>query len=99
MEKIKSKGFTAKDEFNAAAAEGLKNAKNNIIEVKDLMIKENIEGKAVAYLKTSDDTLYATISSTVIEQSLALFDMLPAKILVKGQASKDGNEYLTLELQ
>lgn len=98
MEKIKSQGFTSKDEFNAAAATALKDAKSSVINVKDVMVKENAEGTAVAYFKT-EDTIFATVSQTVVEQALALIDMLPATVLVNAQKSKQDREYLILELQ
>ena len=99
MEKVKTQGFSAKDEFNAASATPLKDAKNSVINVLDVMIKENSEGKAVAYFKTDDGTIFGTVSTTVVEQSLALLDLVPAKILVNVNTSKQGREYLILELQ
>lgn len=99
MEKVKTQGFSAKDEFNAASATPLKDAKNSVIKVSDVMIKENAEGQAVAYFKTNDGTIFATVSATVVEQSLALIDLVPAEILVNANTSKQGREYLILELQ
>ena len=99
MEKVKTQGFTAKDDFNATSATPLKDAKNSVIKVSDVMIKENAEGKAVAYFKTNDGTIYGTVSTTVVEQALALIDLEPAEILVNTNTSKQGREYLILELQ
>ncbi len=110
MEKIKTKGFTAKDEFNSAAATPIKVAKNSVIKVTDIMIKEkktsddNGEEKTdvVGYLKTEDGTIYATISGAVVEQMLSLVDILAdgaQNILVVAKTSAKGREYLMLELQ
>ena len=108
MEKIKTKGFSAKDEFNSAGATPIKMAKNSIIRVTDLMIKDKLpdeDGKVetVGYLKAEDGTIYATISSTVIEQLVALIDILdtdgPQDVLVVPKTSNGGREYFMLELQ
>lgn len=99
MEKVKTQGFSAKDEFNAASATPLKDAKNSVIKVSDVMIKENAEGQDVAYFKTNDGTIFATVSPTVVQQSLELIDLVPAEILVNANTSKQGREYLILALQ
>lgn len=107
MEKIKTEGFTAKDEFNSASATPIKLAKNSVITVTDIMIKDKMpdeDGKVetVGYLKSSDGTIYATISATVIEQLVALFDILKEgeqNILIVPKTSNGGREYFMLELQ
>ena len=53
MEKIKTQGFTAKDEFNSAVSESLADAKNSIIHVVDVMVKEDKEGKVAAFFKAA----------------------------------------------
>ena len=99
MEKVKTQGFTAKDEFNSAVSESLADAKNSIIHVVDVMVKEDKEGKVAAFFKDGEGKIYATISDTVIDQSLALMDLVPADILVSPRKSKNNREYLVLELQ
>lgn len=107
MDKLKTKGFSAKDEFNSANSTPIKMAKNAVISVADLMIKDKLpdeDGKieTVGYLKASDGTIYATISSTVIEQMISLADILeegPQDILVVPKTSNGGREYFLLELQ
>lgn len=102
MEKIKTKGFTAKDEFNASSATPIKMAKNSVLKVTDVMIKDKTDGETVGYLKTEDGTIFATISATVIEQLVALSEMLTGDtldILVVAKTSNSGREYFMLELQ
>ena len=62
MEKVKTKGFTAKDEFNSANSLPIKTAKNSCIEVVDLMIKDKLpdeEGnvETVGFMKAKDGKL------------------------------------------
>ena len=107
MEKIKTKGFSAKDEFNSASATPIKAIKNSVIEVTDIMVKDKLpdeDGKVdtVGYLKDSDGNIFATISPTVIEQLISLVDMLaegPQHVLVVPKQSNGGREYFMLELQ
>ena len=107
MDKIKTKGFTAKDEFNSASATPIKMAKNNTITVTDIMVKDKLpdeDGKVetVGYLKAEDNTIFATISPTVIEQLISLVDMLeegPQTVMVVPHTSNGGREYFMLELQ
>jgi hypothetical protein len=108
METLKTPGFTAKDEFNATSSVPIKMAKNSILEVQDMMIKDKLPDKntgkveTVGFLKATDGTIYATISSTVIEQLLSLETILregPQKIMVVPHTSNGGREYFTLELQ
>lgn len=102
MEKIKTKGFSAKDEFNASSATPIKMAKNSVLKVTDVMIKDKTDGETVGYLKTDDGIIFATISATVIEQLVALSEMLTGDtldILVVAKTSNSGREYFMLELQ
>ena len=101
METIKTKGFTPKDAFNATSATPIKDAKNSVLKVTDIMVKDKADGETVGYLKTDDGTIYATISNTVIEQLVALADMLtePQDVLVVPKQSNSGREYFLLELQ
>lgn len=108
MEKIKTTGFTAKDEFNAANSTPIKAIKNSVIKVTDIMIKDKLpedDGKVetVGFLKDENGTVYATISSTVIEQLITLKEMLeedgPQSVLVVPKQSNGGREYFMLELQ
>ncbi len=108
MEKIKTKGFTAKDEFNSSNSTPIKVVKNSIITVTDMMIKDKLPDEdgnveTVGFLKDTDGTIYATISSTVIEQLVSLKDIIeadgPQDVLVVPKTSNGGREYFMLELQ
>lgn len=102
METIRTKGFTVKDEFNSANATPIKAVKNSVITVKDVMVKDKTTGETVGFLKGDDDTIYATISDTVIEQLVALAPMVesnPQDVLVVPKTSNGGREYFMLELQ
>lgn len=98
METIRTNGFTSKDLFNAGSATPLKEAEGKTLEVKDICVKENAEGQQVGYIKTTDGTVYATISQTVVEQVKTLAEMLPAKVNVISKRSNAGRNYLMLEL-
>lgn len=102
METIRSKGFTAKDEFNSASSIPIKEVKDTVIEVEAILAKEKPDGQPVAHLKTTDGKIYATISSTLIEQMpsfAVLLEEAPQKVLVKPMKSNAGREYFMLELQ
>ena len=77
MEKIKTQGFSAKDEFNAANSTPIKVAKNTIIRVTDIMVKDKLPDDAdkvetVGYLKAEDGTIYAIKEGSVIIKVTAL---------------------------
>lgn len=108
MEKIKTAGFTAKDEFNSANSTPIKAIKNSVIRVVDMMVKDKVpdeDGKVetVGFLKAEDGTVYATISDTVIEQLITLKDILESDgaqdILIVPKTSNGGREYFMLELK
>ena len=106
MEKTKSKGFTAKDEFNASSATPIKEAKGETLNVKDVMVTEKFDDKEnknvlVGYIKTDDEQIYATISGTIINQLLALVEMVEdgtQTVLVQSNQSNSGREYFMLKL-
>lgn len=98
--------FTAKDTFNAAAANILSELKE-AIEVSGLEIdtKPNKDGEVIetATIKTTDGTLYSTISVSAIQQLYALAEMLEdgetdLKIEVVRRTSTQGNQYIQLQL-
>lgn len=108
MEKIKTKGFTAKDEFNSANSTPFKAIKNSVIRVTDLMIKDRVpdgDGKVatVGYIKSEEGYVYATISDTVIEQLIVLKDIIesdgPQDVLIVPMKSNAGREYFMLEIK
>ncbi len=107
MEEVRTKGFTAKDMFNAATAISLKNVIGETLKVVAVWICErpdnNGEVQVVANLKTSDGTVYGTISDTVIRSALALPEMLEESksiaIKVESRPGKEeGREYLVITL-
>lgn len=102
METLRTKGFSAKDEFNSASATPIKAAKNSVVKITDIMVKDKVDGETVGYLKADDGTIFATISATVIEQLVPLAGLLeagPQDILVVPKTSGSGREYFMLELQ
>lgn len=105
MEKTRTKGFTAKDEFNASTATPIKEATGEILEVEDVMVAEkhdNDEVVVVGYLKTTNGDMYATISDTIINQLLALIEMIDEdgsqKVSVQAKTSNAGRQYFMLQL-
>ena len=108
MEKLKTKGFTAIDEFNSANSTPFKAIKNSVITVTDLMVKDRVpdeDGKVetVGYIKDKDGSVYATISDTVIEQLIVLKDIIesdgPQDVLIVPKTSNGGREYFMLEIK
>lgn len=108
MEKIKTKGFTAKDEFNSANSTPFKAIKNSVVKVTDLMVKDRVpddEGKVetVGFIKSAEGEIYATISDTVIEQLIVLKEIIESEgaqdILIVPKQSNGGREYFMLEIQ
>ena len=108
MEKIKTAGFTAKDEFNSSNSTPIKAIKNSVIKVTDIMVKDKVpdeDGKVetVGFLKDDEGVVYATISDTVIEQLIVLKDILeaegPQDILIVPKTSNGGREYFMLEIK
>lgn len=108
MEKIKTKGFTAKDEFNSANSTPFKAIKNSVVKVTDLMVKDRVpddEGKVetVGFIKSEEGEIYATISDTVIEQLIVLKEIIESEgaqdILIVPKQSNGGREYFMLEIQ
>lgn len=105
MEEIRTREFTAKDMFNSATAMPLKSAINQTLDVVAIWICErpdlNGEVQVVANIKTSDGTIYGTISDTVIRSVLALPEMLeegPVSINVEERPGQKGRSYLVITL-
>lgn len=105
MEEIRTREFTAKDMFNSATAMPLKSAVNQTLEVVAIWVCErpdlNGEVQVVANIKTSDGTIYGTISDTVIRSVLALPEMLeegPVSINVEERPGQKGRSYLVITL-
>lgn len=105
MEEIRTKEFTAKDMFNSATAMPLKSAINQTLDVVAIWVCErpdlNGEVQVVANIKTTDGTIYGTISDTVIRSVLALPEMLeegPVSINVEERPGQKGRSYLVITL-
>ena len=106
MEVIRTKSITARDAFNTTSALGLKDMKNDSIIVTGVLVKDKTdnEGKVtvVGYLKAEDGTMYATVSSTVLDQLEALAEIVETEetceVTIIPKESKDGNEYIQLGL-
>ena len=105
MEEIRTNNFTAKDMFNAATARPLKSAIGQTLNVVGVWVCErpdlNGEIQTVANIKTDDDSIYGTISETVIRSVIALPEMLedgPVAINVEERPGKGGRNYLVINL-
>ena len=106
MEEIRTQEFTAKDMFNAATAKPLKSAVGQVLTVVGIWVCErpdlNGEVQTVANIKTDDDSIYGTISETVIRSVLALPEMLAENgsiaIKVEERPGKGGRNYLVITL-
>lgn len=102
MEGFRTEGFTAKDLFNAASATPIKSLKGSSIEVTDVMVSVNSDGELVGYMKDTQGIIYATISSTVIDQLKPLAELLDdassIRIGVISKTSDNDREYFMLEL-
>ena len=105
MEEIRTNNFTAKDMFNAATARPLKSTIGQTLNVVGVWVCErpdlNGEIQTVANIKTDDDSIYGTISETVIRSVIALPEMLedgPVAINVEERPGKGGRNYLVITL-
>ena len=98
MERIRTKGFSSKDLFNASSSTPLKDVVGVQLEIEDLCVTEKNDGTVAAYLKASDGNIYATISSSVIGQIEGLSELLPATVVAVSKKSNGNRDYLMLEL-
>lgn len=105
MTEIRTKEFTAKDQFNSATAKPLKSIIGEQIVVTAVWVCEkpdlNGEVQVVANIKTEDGSIYGTISDTVIRAVIALPEMLeegPVTINVEERPSTNGRSYLVITL-
>ena len=102
MKTFRTKGFTAKDQFIATTATPIKAVKGNVITVAEVAVSENSDGVLVGYIKDEDGVIYATISSTIIDQLIPLSEMLEdttVDVKVISKVSSSDMEYFMLELQ
>ena len=102
---IRTKEITAKDMFNASTSLPIKETNGEPIKVVGLWVKERVDddGKTteVAYIKREDGEIFATISTTIIEQLEALAEMVevaPCEVKVVTRKSNAGREFLQLML-
>lgn len=106
MDTIMTKNFTAKDKFNCPGADALKNHKDEIITVTDVMVGEFPDNDGVltpnAYLKDENGRIYCSISSAVIRSSMALIEILEetdkVDVVARSKQSQKDREFLILEL-
>ena len=98
MDRIRTKGFSAKDLFNSSSSTPLKDVVGVKLEVEDLCVTEKNDGTVAGYLKVKDGTIYATISTSVIGQFEGLAELLPATIVAVEKKSNANRDYLMLEL-
>lgn len=98
MDRIRTEGFTAKDLFNASSSTPLKDVVGTKLDITDLCVTEKNDGTVAAYLKATDGTVYATISTSVISQIDGLVELLPATVVAVSKKSNGNRDYLQLEL-
>ena len=102
MEKVTTKKFTAKDLFNSSSATPIKDVAGQTLDIEAVAIRDKVDGQTCGYLKASDGKIYATISQTVIEQLVALAEMVDEggalKVTVVPKQSNGGRTYYMLEL-
>lgn len=105
MEEIRTREFTAKDQFNAATALPLKSVIGQQLNIVGIWVCErpDLEGnmQIVANIKTDDGTIYGTISDTVIRSVTALPEMLkegPVAVNVESRPGSKGRDYIVITL-
>lgn len=106
MEEIRTKGFTAKDMFNAATAKPLKSVIGEQLTITAIWVCErpDLDGavQVVANIKTEDGSIYGTISDTVIRSVTALPEMLEQegaiKVNVESRPGSKGRDYIVITL-
>lgn len=106
MDTIKTNNFTAKDKFNLPGADALKNHKDEVITVVDVLVGDFPDKDGVltpnAYLKDENGNLYCSISQAVIKSTIALVEILAetdkVDVIARAKKSEKDREYLILEL-
>lgn len=105
----KTKTWSAKDTFNIIKGTAIADAIGSTIEVVAIAIGEdfsNDTGEMVktGYIKTTDDSIYNTISKTIRQQLDALCDMIDGEgsisVQIKSQKCKNDakREFVYLEM-
>ena len=100
--------FTSKDTLNAISAQPLQSIKNKTITISGMAIdnRPDRDGQVVVvgYIKTSDGSIYTTISDTVIRGIDALIDYVvdegvdTVDVKVATKKSKNNREFFVLEV-
>lgn len=102
MENFKTSKFTAKDMFNSTSATSIKDVNGLEIKVVAVAVKDRADGEEQAgLLKAEDGTIYVTTSVTIMEQLMALREMVEEgtqKVKVISRKSKNDRDYYLLEL-
>lgn len=102
MENFKTSKFTAKDMFNSTSATSIKDVNGLEIDVIAVAVKDRADGEEKAgLLKAEDGTIYVTTSITIMEQLLALREMVEEstqKVRVISKKSNNNRDYYLLEL-
>ena len=102
MENFKTSKFTAKDFFNSTSATSIKEVEGKEIKVVAVAIKNRADGEEQAgLLKAEDGTIYVTTSVTIMEQLLALREMVEEgsqTVKIVGRTSNNNRTYYLLEL-
>lgn len=102
MENFKTSKFTAKDMFNSTSATSIKDVEGKEIKVVAVAIKNRADGEEQAgLLKAEDGTIYVTTSVTIMEQLLALREMVEEgsqTVKIVGRTSNNNRTYYLLEL-
>lgn len=106
MQTIITKNFTAKDKFNISGADGLKNHKDEVLTITDVLVGDfpDKDGNIVtnAVLKDNEGKLYCSISQAVVKSAIALAEIFETEdsvdVIARAKQSGNKREYLILEL-
>ena len=107
---MKSYNFTRKDEINSVSATPLQNAKNEVVTVKGVAVSSRLDDKtgediAVGFLVTEEYGTMTTISKTALRGIEGLVDYMTDEnlnecaVAIKASTSKNGREFLTIEIK
>lgn len=98
MKEIRTNGITGKDIFNCGSSTPIKEVIGVKLDVTDIYVTEKEDGVVAGYLKTTDGTMYATISNSILGQLDGLTELLPATVVPISKKSNSNRDYLMLEL-
>lgn len=102
MADVRTTNFTSKDKFNIGSATPLKNVCGQTLNITAVCVAEKADGEIAGYMKDDKNTIYATISNSVIDQLVALAELVEEEgtiaVRVLERTSNAGRTYFLLEL-